>query len=284
MKNLKRSKKVFIRVFSVLLICNAYGQKTNGPATSSERFTETTEVDKKEIESIIQSFVDDYKSDRHAKNARVIGIDVPEVDGKWTITVTGKEIESKKWEVFMSEGLPKGPTYIYRAESDILKAIYEGKVNAMTAQVKAFSSDYAPLDTYETEGFEPTEDDNSEINAFSFHFWTKGFPEVIPFRPSSTRKVHGGNASIFYYQKGLRSGWMSMAPGDRVRDDAREQAAPFPMMGVVIKGTSKGIVDGVPVTVTEGNTVFIPANVNHKWWNESDEPCELILIMFGEGA
>ncbi|MEM9077441.1 MAG: cupin domain-containing protein [Bacteroidota bacterium] len=284
MKSLEKIKTVCVLAFSVLLVCNAYGQKTNGSASSSERFIEIAEVDKNEIEKIIQSFVDDYKSDRHATNARVVGIDVPEVNGKWTITVTGKEIKPKRWDVSLSEGLPKGPTYIYRAEADILRAIYEGKVNAMTAQVKAFSSDYAPLDTYETEGFEPTEDDNGKMNAFSFHFWTKGFPEVIPFRPSSTRKAHGGNASIFYYEKGLRSGWMSMAPGDRVRDDAREQAAPFPMMGVIIKGTSKGIVDGVPVTVSEGNTVFIPANVNHKWWNESDEPCELILIMFGKGA
>jgi|GEM_PF-549347 len=284
MKNLNNTKILLILSFITLFLSIANGQIINIPETSSEGFTETSDVLKNEIETIIKSFVDDYKSDRHATKARIVGIEVPEVNGKWTITVTGKEIESKKWEVFMSEGLPKEPTYIYRAEAGILKAIDEGKINAMTAQVKAFSSDYTPLDTYEMEGFIPTEDDNGEMNTFSFHFWTKGFPEVIPFRLSASRKAHGGNASIFYYQKGLRSGWMSLEPGDRVRDDAREQAAPFPMMGVVIKGTSKGIVDGVPVTVSEGNTVFIPANVNHKWWNESEEPCELILIMFGEGA
>lgn len=280
MENLKNSKTLLILFFITLFLCKVNGQTTNGPKSSLEEFT----VSKNEITSIIKSFVEDYKSDRYAAKARIVGIEVPEVNGKWTITITGKEIESKKWEVFMSEELPKKPTYVYRAEAGILKAIHEGKINAMTAQAKAFSSDYAPLDAYEMEGFKPTEDDNGMMNAFSFHFWTKGFPEVIPFRPSSTRKAHGGNASIFYYQKGLRSGWLSMAPGDKVRDDAREQAAPFPMMAVVIKGTSKGIVDGVPVTVSEGNTVFIPANVNHKWWNESDETCEVILIMFGKGA
>ncbi|MEM0930865.1 MAG: cupin domain-containing protein [Bacteroidota bacterium] len=284
MKNPKKSKTVLTISLITLFLCNVQGQVAKGPESAGEGFAETSSLPKNEIEEIIQSFVDDYKSDRYAAKARIVGIEVPEVDGKWTITVTGKEIESKKWEVLLSRGLPKEPTYIYRAEATILKAIHEGELNAMTAQVKAFSSDYAPLDAYEMEGFEPTEEENGEMNAFSFHFWTKGFPEVIPFRPSATRKVHGGNASIFYYEKGLRSGWMSMAPGDRVRDDAREQAQPFPMMGIIIKGTSKGIVDGVPVTVSEGNTVFIPANVNHKWWNESEEPCELILIMFGKGA
>lgn len=284
MKILKNSKTLVILSFSILLFGNSYGQKTKSKASSLKESTETSNVLKNEIETIIRSFVDDYRYDRHAANARIVGIDVPEVNGKWTITITGKEIEPKKWEVFMTEGLPKEPTYVYRAEANILKAINDGKINALTAQVKAFSSDYAPLDDYEMEGFKPTEEDNGKMNAFSFHFWTKGFPEVIPFRPDSTRKVHGGNASIFYYEKGLRSGWLRLEPGDRVREDAREQAMPFPMMGVVIKGTSKGIVDGEPVTVSEGNTVFIPANVHHKWWNESEEPCELILIMFGKGA
>ncbi|MEO0573516.1 MAG: cupin domain-containing protein [Bacteroidota bacterium] len=283
MKNLKNGKTGWI-ILIVLFLCKVNGQVSKGPKSSSVEFTNTSDVLKNEIKEIIQSFVIDYRSDRYATNPKIVGIEVPEVNGKWTITITGKEIAPKKWEVFLSEGLPKQPSYVYRAEAGILKAMNEGKVNAMTAQVKAFSSDYAPLDTHEMEGFKPTEEDNGEMNAFSFHFWTKGFPEVVPFRPSATRKAHGLGATIFYYEKGLRTGWGLMMPGDRVREDAREQAMPFPMMGVLIKGTAKGIVDGAPITVSEGNTVFIPANVHHKWWNESDEPCELILIMFGQGA
>lgn len=38
------------------------------------------------------------------------------------------------------------------------------------------------------------------------------------------------------------------------------------------------------VTITEGNMDFIPAHVAHKWRNDKDEPVEVILIMFGEGA
>lgn len=280
MKNLKNIKTVLILSFITLLLFKANGQITNSPTSSSE----VSDISKKEIEKILQSYVDDYRSDRHAIESRIVGIEVPEVNGEWTVTISGKEIESKKWEVSLSEGLPKEPTYVYRAEASILKAIYEGKINALTAQAKAFSTDYAPLDAYEMEGFKANIDDASALNAFSFHFWTKGFPEVVPFKPTSTRKAHGTNVSIFYYEKGLRTGWLYLDPGDRVREDAREQAMPFPMMGVVIKGTAKGIVDGEPTKVSEGNTVFIPANVHHKWWNETGEPVELILIMFGKGA
>lgn len=266
--------------FVMELLAQENGVIATTPDTKNENITEQ----KKEVKKIIMSYVEDYKTDRHATEKRIIGIKVPEVNGEWTISITGKEIEDKKWEVKLNEGLPDIPTYMYRAEVNALKAIYNGDMNALTAQAKAFSTDYAPLDVLEINGYKPTEEEDGALNAFSFHFWTKGFPEVIPFRPDATRRAHGAGVTIFYYEKGLRTGWYNILPGERVREDAREQAMPFPMMGVLIKGTAKGIVDEEPITVSEGNTVFIPANVHHKWWNESDEPVELILIMFGKGA
>ena len=277
--------KAFAKVFSICgLVTGLHAQGPQILEALPTKPNESKEVLRKEMKEIIGSFVEDYKTDRHAREKRIVGIRVPEVNGEWTISVTGKEIANKKWEVVMTEGLPNIPTYVFRAEVSALRAIYNGEINAMTAQMKAFSTDYAPLDDEEINGYEPTEEDNGALNAFSFHFWTKGFPEVVPFRPSATRKAHGAGGTIFYYEKGLRTGWLNMLPGDCVREDAREQAMPFPMMGVMIKGTAKGIVDGEPITVSEGNTVFIPANVHHKWWNESEENVELILIMFGKGA
>ncbi|MEM6723341.1 MAG: cupin domain-containing protein, partial [Bacteroidota bacterium] len=134
------------------------------------------------------------------------------------------------------------------------------------------------------EGYSPTQVQDDQVNPFSFHFWTRGFPETIPFGAGMTRRAHGSNFVVFYYEKGIRTAWYRILPGERVRDDAREQAAPFPMMGVTIKGTVEGEVDGQRITVPEGNTVFIPANVAHKWWNDSDEEVQVILIMFGKGA
>jgi len=280
---MKPIKKYFGALFLSVLSASVFAQ---GPNESSVRtdVLKPSDASKEEAQTIIKSFVKDYKTDRHAKKKRVIGIKVPEVNGEWTITVTGKEIGKNEWEVKLEDGLPNIPTYIYRAEIKALKAIYTGEMNALTAQAKAFSTDYAPLDVQEINDYKPTEDDDSALNAFSFHFWTKGFPEVIPFRPDATRRAHGSGVTIFYYEKGLRTGWYNILPGERVREDAREQAMPFPMMGVMIKGTAKGIVDGEPITVSAGNTVFIPANVHHKWWNETDESVELILIMFGKGA
>jgi mannose-6-phosphate isomerase-like protein (cupin superfamily) len=252
-------------------------------ATLQTKIPTKTYEQKKAAKEMISSYVNDFKNDSYANEKRIVGVEIPECNGQWTITVTGAK-QNDTWEVTLAEGLPTIPTYVYRIEFSTLEAIFKGEINALTAQGKAFSSDYTPMSVYEINDYKPSLEEDGKLNSFSFHFWTRGFPEVIPFRPDTTRKAHGSNFTIFYYEKGLRTAWYNILPGERVRDDAKEQAMPFPMMGITIKGTIEGEVDGKRITVSEGNTVFIPPNVQHKWWNDSEEPVEVILIMFGKGA
>ena len=236
----------------------------------------------KTVSEIIESYVSDYKTDRYASESMNFGIEVPG-QGQWNVSVTGNKTEGG-WEVLLSEGLPEDPSFVYNIEVETLQAIDSGKINALTAQGKAFVGDYTPMSVKMMDGYKPTSEEYAKINPFSFHFWTRGYPEIIPFGEGMTRRAHGSNFTVFYYETGLRTAWYRVLPEERVRDDAREQAAPFPMLIVAIKGTTKGEVDGELITLSEGNTIFIPPNVNHKWWNESGEVTEAILIMFGEGA
>ncbi|NNL81404.1 MAG: cupin domain-containing protein [Flavobacteriaceae bacterium] len=243
---------------------------------------EAQEAGEKSASDIINSYVEDYQQDRFAKDSITFGIKVPD-HGKWTVNVTGTKTDSG-WEVNFREGLPDNPTFVYVIENETLNAIHEGKINALTAQGKAFAGDYTPMSIEMMEGYKPTMEEYGKINPFSFHFWTRGYPEIIPFGEGMTRRAHGSNFTVFYYQPGLRTAWYRVLPEERVRDDAREQAAPFPIMIVAIKGTTEGEVDGKRVSLSAGNTIFIPAYVNHKWWNETGEATEAILIMFGDGA
>jgi len=248
-------------------------------AVVAQNNTTETELD---IPSIIESYVEDFKLDRYAKEPMTFGIEVPG-SGTWNVEVTGNATD-EGWEVNIADGKPSKPTFIYKIEPETLKAIHAGKLNALTAQGKAFVGDYTPMSISMMEGYEPNMEEYGQINPFSFHFWTRGFPEIIPFGEGLTRRAHGSNFTVFYYEPGLRTAWYRVLPEERVRDDAREQAAPFPMLVVAIKGTTEGEVDGNRVSLSAGNTIFIPANVNHKWWNETDEATEAVLIMFGEGA
>lgn len=98
------------------------------------------------------------------------------------------------------------------------------------------------------EGFEPSIEENAKINPFSFHFWTRGFPEIIPFSAGMTRKAHGSNFTAFYFETGLRTAWYRLLPDERVIDDAREQAAPIPMLIIAVEGMNAGKVDGQSVS------------------------------------
>ncbi|MEM7657074.1 MAG: cupin domain-containing protein [Bacteroidota bacterium] len=233
-------------------------------------------------EAIIQSYVADFRQDRFAADPMLFGVRVPD-HGAWTVEVSGKQID-ESWEVKLSDGLPKQATFVYEIEWETLQAIDQGKLNPLTAQGKAFVGDYTPMRVDLMEGYEPSAEEEAKVNPFSFHFWTRGFPEIIPFGQELTRRAHGSNFVVFYYETGIRTAWYRVLPEDKVRHDPREQAMPFPMMIVAIKGTTEGEVDGKRVSLAEGNTLFIPPNVHHKWWNETPEPTEAILIMFGEGA
>ncbi|MDW3652828.1 MAG: cupin domain-containing protein [Bacteroidia bacterium] len=269
MKNLLASILIFPFLFQFHLVLAQ-------PMLKDEKKKEISAVE------IIESYVADYRKDRYAAEAMTFGIEIPE-EGSWTVKVSGEKI-GDEWEVLLTEGIPDTKTFIYKIESETLQGIYEGNLNALTAQGKAFSGDYTPMSIYMMEGFEPTMQEYNKINPFSFHFWTKGFPEIVPFGEGLTRKAHGSNFVVFYYEKGLRTAWYRVLPQEKVRHDPREQAMPFPMMVVGIKGTTEGEVDGKRVSLPAGNTLFIPPNVHHKWWNETDEATEAILIMFGDGA
>ena len=251
-------------------------------ALASFSIAQSAGVTSSEAAQIISTYVEDYTKDIYAADTMLFGIEVPE-HGKWTVNVTGTETKTG-YEVILNEGLPKTPTFVYKIEYETLKAIHEGKINALTAQGKAFAGDYTPMSIDMMDGYQPSNEEYAAINPFSFHFWTRGFPEIIPFGENTTRRAHGSNFTVFYYEKGLRTAWYRVLPEERVRDDAREQAAPFPMIIVAIEGTTEGEVGGKRVTLSEGNTIFIPPFTNHKWWNETDTATEAILIMFGEGA
>ena len=273
-------KSFLIVLVSILMVQLSVAQSDQAsPSTGEADSGETTSITAVDI---IQSYVADYRNDQFAADAITFGIEVPD-QGKWTVEVSGNKTDSG-WEVELKDGLPETPTFIYNIEYETLLGIYEGKINALTAQGKAFAGDYTPMSVKQMEGYEPTMEEYGKINKFSFHFWTKGFPEIIPFGEGMTRRAHGSNFVVFYYEPGLRTAWYRVLPEEKVRHDPREQVMPFPMLIVATKGTTEGEVAGKRVSLSEGNTIFIPPFSSHKWWNETDEATEAILIMFGDGA
>lgn len=224
-------------------------------------------------ETILERFAADYLEDPTFQSSTEFGV---VVDGDWW-TVS---MDAEAGSYAVTHGEPASPTFYYTAESDALAQVDRGELAALTAMGKAFSSDYAPMDIelMDGAGFDPA------ILALTFHFWTRGTPEIINWREHATREVHGGNVGIIYYQPGFRSGFGNVMPGQHVNADPRSRTNPFPTLLIFTGNRAIARIDGVDQEIGNGQMLLIPAGVSHEILNPFDEPAEFLLFMFGDGA
>jgi len=236
-------------------------------------------------EEILRSYVEDFRSDPAAAEPITFGIRVSgEGGGEWHVLVGGKKGANGAYQVDLGKGLPPNPAVFYTLDLATLRQIDSGTVNALTAMGRARASDPAPMDVEVMEGFEPAPDYFGRLIPFTFHFWTRGFPEIVDFGRGHSREVHGANMVVFYYQEGIRSAWAQIEKGQHVNEDPKDQTNPFPTMIIGIRGKAVAKVGGKEIAIQAGQMVFVPAGVSHEAWNPDDEPAEVIILTFGDGA
>ena len=239
----------------------------------------------KEAEKILQSYVEDFRRDPAAAEPITFGVRVRrEGGGEWHVVVSGRKSSAGDWEVALRSGLPPEPVVLYWLDLATLRKIDRGELNAMTAMAQARSSDPTPMGIEFMPGIQPDEAFFSRFIPFTFHFWTRGFPEIVPFGSTHTRHVHGADGVVFYYQKGLRSGWYQLTKGQHANKEPRDQTNVFPFLVVATRGSCMAKIGGKEFVLTAGQTLFVPPGVSHEWWNPNEEPFELVIVMFGEGA
>ena len=230
---------------------------------------------------ILESYAADYLHDQHFTEDWTFGVKVD--DEAWTIQARAKT-EKSAADIQVLEGFPQTPTFYFVTTHWALQDIADGKMNALTGAVKAFSTDYAPFDLEVMDGYQPDQNFVGEVLPLMFHFWTKGTPEIIPFGPQYARNTHGAQASIFYYQPGLRSGYGTIFPGQHANEHPKSKSNSFPSLIIFVKGTVTARLDGEDHEIQSGNAIFIPPGMQHEFINDYEEPVEFVLLMFGEGA
>lgn len=250
-----------------------------GEAVAQEKAAAPVPMDS--AEAILRSFADDYARDPSLRRATfAVSLDD---DAWWTVTAEPAN-DGGEARVRVDRGHPAEPSLAFWLHYPTLVAIHRGELNALTAGARGLASDPALLSFGATKGFAMTPDAIETLQSVAFHFWTPGGPEIIPFDTTRTRRVHGTDAVLLYYQPGFRSGWFSMKPGQHANADPRLQVNPFPTLLVITKGRGAGRVGGREMVLGEGHAVFIPAGTTHEFWNPFDEPVEGLLLMFGDGA
>jgi mannose-6-phosphate isomerase-like protein (cupin superfamily) len=233
------------------------------------------------IKNILDRFASDYKNDPMFKSNQYFGIEVDKEMWKIeTIPATDKSPS----QISITKGTPNTPTFYYVTNLRTLKQLDMGELNPLTAGVKAFSTDYAPLDIEAMDGFQPSQEFVGNVLAFTFHFFTKGTPEIVPFGQHHTRSTHGAQASIFYYDTGLRTGYGYLHPGQHANEHPLSKTNPFSSMIILIKGKVTARLNDIDYIIEAGNAFFIPPGMTHEILNPNNEAAEFILLMFGEGA
>lgn len=239
-----------------------------------------------DVKPMLEDWVQDFQQDPFAETAVTFGVRVKDAEpSDWHVVVSGEQDEAGHWGVTLAEGMPGEPSAFYVTDTETLGKLHAGEWASLTSMGKAFSTDFAPMDIDVMEGFVPTGEAMGHLIKLSFHFWTRGMPEIVRFgNDANTRELHGANATLFYYQPGFRSGWFSIAKGQHVNADEASQTNPFPSLFVITRGSAQARIGGVERTIREGEAIYIGPGVSHEFWNEGDEAAEGILTMFGEGA
>jgi mannose-6-phosphate isomerase-like protein (cupin superfamily) len=231
------------------------------------------------IEIKLRDFVADFRNDAFArKQPFLFGIRLRDA-GEWNVRI------DSKGEVVLGAGLPPEPSVCYATNCATIEKIHSGEISALTCMAKARGSDPAPMEIEFMEGCKPDKGFFEFFIPFTFHFWTRGIPKIVPFgSKENTREVHGADAAVFYYQKGLRTGWYRINPGQHINKNEEDQANLFPTLTIFTRGEAQARIGGRDISLRAGQTVLIPEQVTHEFWNDNKEPAEFIIIMFGDGA
>lgn len=251
-----------------------------------------TDDEFREASAILADFVEDYRHDHMAIDAR-FGIKLD--DRFWSVEVQRKETASARGrltdhsfgphEVTLREGAPAQPTWYFEiADMNVLRLIASGQVNAGTAAMQSFGSDEVGVETRDMDGFKSTSGDEADLYLLLSHFFTKGKPEVTRFSRATSLQTHGAQATSLHTMKGFRVAYFSIGPQEVVNEDPRLSFGQMPNLFVVTSGSGTLHTDDGPMKIEAGMSVFVPQFVKHEIVNDSDAPLEGLLVLYGDNS
>jgi len=229
-----------------------------------------------DAQSILQTYVDAWRGDQE------FPLDAPYTIAFW-VDFVPYSIELTSTSGTLVNGQPVKFDWGFKTDLSTLMAISEGKMNALTAMGQARSSDPIPLTPKLPEGFDAAKLRNYHIPLLQ-NFWSRDWPETIPFGDGVTREIHGANTTVLIYDEGLRSAWYQLKPGMHINADPSDQINNFDTAIVVTRGQFTGKIGGVERLFREGETVKIPEGVTHEFYSDDHQYGEFIILMWGEGA
>ena len=245
-----------------------------------------------EAHALLETLVADFRHDPSAIDS-YFGIKIG--DRFWTVEVERNETSSRRGRltdhsfgphrVTLRPEAPERPTWYFEiAGIEVLRMIARGEVNAGTAAMQSFESDRVGVETRSLDGFTMTSGDVADMYLLLSHFFTTGVPEITRFGRDTSLPTHGASATALHMMKGVRIIWFSLGPDQAANEDPRLETGQMPNLFIVTRGRGVAHLGDRTVELSEGMSVFVPPFVRHQIRNNSDQPMEGVLVLYGDNS
>lgn len=183
----------------------------------------------------------------------------------------------------LEQKAPEKPTWYFEiADLNVLQLIASGDVNAGTAGMQSFDSDQVGVEIRQMEDFDMTSGDSADMYLALSHFFTKGVPEITRFGSEQSLETHGAQATALHMMKGFRVLHFTIPPQAVVNEDPQLEFGQMPNLFIVTKGKGRAFLADEEIEIRAGMSIFVPQYVRHQMVNDSDEPIEGILVLYGD--
>lgn len=256
-------------------------------------FTFPNKNNAQSTQSILESFVDSYKTDPMAHTAEfgiLVGNEWWHVKSK-RIQEAYKVGKNKQYtfhnfgphEVTLYKGKPKSAKWYFHLDSrETLEKINSGYWTAATASAKSTGADVVPFNTRPMEGYEFGIREDAIAYEIMEHFWKKGTVEITRFERDGTLPTHGVDHVGLYTMKDKRIGWFTIGQDEAANAERGMDKGQVPNMIIITRGKGKADFGEGEVDIEAGMSIFIGPYVKHVLYNPYEEPMEGIVILYGD--
>lgn len=230
--------------------------------------------------TILRAYAEDYAHDPTARDIE-IGFDV---SGERFFMTVDRQEEGPHIITFET-GFPDYPIMYWDMELDTLHRIEAG-MTGETATQRSRADDARLMTLRLTEGFprflfRRNQELSSYLASFKVHFFIRGTPEIVPIGAQHAVTSHGTSIMGLAYAPRMSALIDIIQPGDAVNREEDLNTNPFDTLFVAVSGRTRARIGGNEVVFEEGHVMYIPADVEHVFWNDFDEPFTGVMVLYG---
>lgn len=243
-------------------------------------FVNPAMAQERDAETILSEFAKDFAFDPTAKD-----IDIGFSISGEEFFLSVKTKEDGPHDIKFEKGFPDFSFVYWELELSTLKRIDAG-MTGETATARSRADDPRLMVLRATEGFpryllRRNDEFNTYINSFKVHFFIKGIPEIISISREHTVMSHGAGGLGLAYAPRMSAFVDIIEPGEFVNLEEDLDTNPYDTLYVVLQGKIRARIGGNEAVFGEGQAMYIPADVEHIFWNDFDETFMGVMILYG---